>query len=129
MTISPTATTTDTPIPPTPENVCSNVTLGGFNVKAVEVSYTLTNNSSTLITISTINLNWPVENQSLKQVQVGGNRIWSAGDDEPPTLVTGVGQNVASGNSTQINFTFKRAAASGGYSLTVTLSNGCTKVK
>jgi hypothetical protein len=96
-------------------------------VKAVDVSYTLTNNSSISITISTINLNWPGENQSLKQVQVGGNRVWSAGDDEPPTLVTGVGQSVASGSSTQINFTFKRAAASSGYSLTVTLSNGCKK--
>ena len=129
MTLSPTATITVTTIPPTTENVCANVTLGGFNVKAVDVSYTLTNNRSTSITISTINLNWPSENQSLKQVQVGGNRVWSAGDDEPPTLVTGVGQTVASGSSTQINFTFKRAAASSGYALTVTLSNGCTKVK
>jgi hypothetical protein len=52
--------------------------------------------------------------------------VWSVGDNEPPTLVTDVGQSVASGASTQINFTFKRAAASSGYSLSVTLSNGCT---
>jgi serine/threonine protein kinase len=126
MTISPTSTPTATSVTPTSENVCSNVNLGGYNVQAVNVSYTLTNNSSASITISMINLNWPINNQSLKQVQVGDDRVWSVGDNEPPTLVTDVGQSVASGASTQINFTFKRAAASSGYSLSVTLSNGCT---
>ena len=126
-TASPTITPSATSIPAPTENVCANVTLGGFNVKGVEVSYTLTNSSTNSITISTIDLNWPIENQSLKQVQVGGDNVWSTGDDEPPTQVTGVGKGVAEGASTQIKFTFKRAAASSGYSQTVTLSNGCTK--
>jgi len=126
-TISPTVSLTATPVPPPTENVCANVSLGGFNVKAVDVSYTLTNNSSSAITISTINLNWPIENQSLKQMRVGGDTVWSTGDNEPPTQITGVGMGVAAGASSQITFTFKRAAALSGYSLSVTLSNGCSK--
>jgi predicted Ser/Thr protein kinase len=126
---SPIPTSTPTPSLTPTENVCSNVSLGGFNIKAVEVSYSLTNNSSTSIMINAINLNWPIENQSLKQIQVGGDTVWYVGDDEPPTQVSGIGKGVAAGTSTQIKFTFKRAAAPASYSLEVTLSGGCTKTQ
>jgi serine/threonine-protein kinase len=123
---SPTASPSATPLPPT-EDVCANITLSGFNVRAINVRYTLENDSSTSITISSIKLNWPTQNQSLKRVDVGGDTVWNLGDDEPPTSVADVGKSVESTSSTQIEFAFKRAAAATGYSLTVTLSNGCKK--
>jgi predicted Ser/Thr protein kinase len=128
-TTSPTPTPTPTSATPTSENSCANVRLTDFNVKAVEVSYNLANSKSDVITIQEIHLDWPIGNQSLKEVQVGGNRVWSIGDDEPPTLVSGLGIDLAAGASTQIKFTFKRAAAANGYFIMVTLANGCVIVQ
>jgi serine/threonine protein kinase len=127
VTPSPSSTPSTTPTPSPTENICANVTLGAFVVKAVDVSYTLTNNSSASITITSITLNWPIENQSLKNVRVGGRTVWSIGDDEPPSLVSGINEVVGARTSIQIAFTFKRSAASSGYSILVNLSNGCVK--
>lgn len=90
------------------------------------MSYTL-NNSSNSITITSIYLFWPDpdEKQSLKLVDVGGDTVWNFGDDDPPTHVNGVGKDVGANAATSLTFTFKRAAESSGYSIYVTLSNGC----
>jgi serine/threonine protein kinase len=128
-TSSPSSTPSATVTPSPTQNFCANVKLGSFSVRAVDVRYTLTNNSSVSITFTSVTLSWPTENQSLKAVQVGSRTIWSAGDDEPPTLVSGIGEMVDAGTSTQITFTFKRAAASSGYSILVNLSDGCVKTQ
>ncbi len=126
-TASPTASLTATPTSTATEYVCSEITLSEFDVKAVDVSYTLENPSSSSITISKININWPTANQTLKRVVIEGESVWDLGDDIPPTLVTDVGKVIAPTTQAHIKFTFKRAAASTGYSLTLTFSNGCKK--
>jgi serine/threonine protein kinase len=128
-TASPTTSSTATPTPTPTKDVCSDITLSGFDVKAVDVSYVLVNESSNSITINMIELTWPTGNQSLKSVKIGGETVWNLGDDGPPTLITDLDITVPSQAQTQIKFTFKRAAALTGYSLTLTLSNGCEKLQ
>ena len=93
----------------------------------VKVSYTLTNTSSDSITIKSIYLNWPDPDgkQTLKLVKVGVDTVWNDGDDTPPTRTDNIGKDVGASAATSLAFTFKRAAESSGYSIYVTLGNGC----
>ena len=93
----------------------------------VKLSYTLTNNSSASVTITSIYLNWPDpdEKQSLKQVEVGGDIVWNIGDDVSPTRIDNIGKDVGASAAISLSFTFKRAAELSGYSIYVTLGNGC----
>ena len=122
---SPSDTPTRTSIPSPTEDACAGIQLTSFSVLAVNVDYTVINNDSTTVTISSINFDWPANNQRLNQILVSGILVWDEGDDTPPTLVNGVASNVNSGASSQLKFVFKRAAALTGYELQVAFMNGC----
>jgi serine/threonine protein kinase len=129
LTPSPSDTPTETSIPSPTEDVCAGIQLTSFNVLAVNVNYTLVNNSSVTVTLSSINFNWPTNNRRLNQILVSGNTVWDEGDDTSPTFVDGLGSSVNSGSSSQLRFVFKRAAASTGYELEVAFWNGCVVLR
>jgi hypothetical protein len=70
-------------------------------------------------------LGWPADNQILKQAQIAGTTVFSGSDEASPTAMSGFSKTVGPGSSAEIVFTFKVAAASSGYSLTVRTTNGC----
>jgi hypothetical protein len=125
-TFEPSHTPTFTPLPIPTEDICSMIQLTSFGVQALEINYTLSNSSTTSVEISRIDINWPTKNQEIKIISVAGNVVWDGGDQEPPTTALGVGSVLGQSSSTQLIFTFKRSAGSTGYSLNVTLTNGCT---
>ncbi|NIS82255.1 MAG: protein kinase [Anaerolineales bacterium] len=126
------STNTNTPPPPPPpppptEDVCKKLSKGSPSVTGNKVSYSFKNNSSQSVTITSVKLGWPDPDgkQFLNKVEVGGFKK-DVNDEESPTEVGGVSQSVGSGSSKAIKFTFKKAAASSGYSLTV-WTNVCKK--
>jgi hypothetical protein len=124
---SPTHKPTNTPTtssPPT-QNPCDEIDLSDFDVSAKSVVWWLNNGESYTITIDTIEINWPVENQRLEEVRIGGETIWDGKAETSPTTVGGGGQSLGSGGAKEIVFIFKKAAEDLGYSLQVTMENGC----
>ena len=139
--VSPTDTPqlpTDTIIPPTnttapPTNTvspCGQLALSGFGTDVKKVKWNLVNNSTSLVTISSISLNWPEANSSLDKIFLGTGKIWD-GDAAPPSATINSGWTAASrninGNTTlRIEFTFIETTAPTGYNLGINFTNGCS---
>jgi serine/threonine protein kinase len=120
---TPTLTRTRAPFPT--EDICANVSLGGFEAHALSAVWTLNNYSSVALAIDSIYLDWPIKNQRLDKVLLSGATIWSDGDEEPPTKMSGVGGMIMPGSSLELDFVFKRAAEVTGYALVVNTGGSC----
>jgi serine/threonine protein kinase len=124
---SPTLKPTNTPTissPPT-EDPCDEIDLSDFDVYAKSVVWSLNNGESSTITIHTIEIAWPIGNQKLEEVKIGGETIWEGESATTPITLGGGGQSLSSGASKEIVFIFKKAAESSGYTLHVTMESGC----
>lgn len=128
-TLVPTATDTLEPTSPPPptatENVCASVSVSWKNTQGNTARFTFSNGSGSSVSINSMNLGWPAGNEFLKQAQIAGTTVWNGQDDASPTSMSGFSKSVGPGSSAGIVFTFKKAAVSSGYNLTVRTANGC----
>jgi serine/threonine protein kinase len=116
---------TSPPVPTATENVCAKVSVSWKKTQGTTARFTFSNSSGSSVAINSMTLTWPEDNQLLKQAKIGGTTVWSGSDDPPSTSMSGFSKSVGAGSSAEIIFTFKVAAKSAGYSLTVHTSNGC----
>jgi serine/threonine protein kinase len=137
--LTPTRTSTRTSSPSaTPSRTathtldpCSNITVSVFSVNGQKVSWSLFNGGTGVVEIFKIYLNWPVENNELTKIELGGSVIWEKKDKSPPTLiaggwVSGANRSIGAGNSKTLTFVFNvDKAEPSGYYLQVTFNNGC----
>jgi hypothetical protein len=103
--------------------------LGGGDVSGRRVWWELGNDGGTSVKITAILIDWPASNQKLDEVRLGGDRIYSGRPGGPPTSIdsgwTSGSREVSGGTSKELMFTFHRDAEPSGYSVDVTLDNGC----
>ena len=83
------------------------------------------------VIVTGVTLDWPAENEELKEVQMNGNTVWAGTDNAPPSSISewsgDVGLRVIGpGSSGELRFIFKRAVAAVGYSVAISFDNGCT---
>ncbi len=130
----PTATWTAAPLPTstnTPDP-CAGLSLAGFSVTGKLVRWTLQNDGAATMTITSIYLDWPKDNEELRKVTFGGKTIWDKGDDEPPTSLTSgwkgkaKDRDLPGGQAKELRFEFDEPAEPSGYQLKMTLSGVCT---
>jgi serine/threonine protein kinase len=139
MTFTPTPSLTYTPtasmtIPPSPTiDVCTQLDLGSFST-AGESSLRIRvyNNSSTVIRIDALHLDWDSELDELKTVDLGPEEIWKVHDGNPPTDIpaegawkSGADRTISAFSSENLTFRFDEEIEGGGTSLSITFDNGC----
>ena len=91
------------------------------------------NNSSSLVTISSISLSWPSANESLDKIFFGTGKIWE-GTGAPPSIYISSGwdgssRDISGNSSKKIEFTFNQQSVSTGYNLGINFTNGCSVSK
>ncbi len=138
-TSTPTHTSTSTPsrtptatLPPSPTrtatpDVCSLMTIGGFSRNGSTISWTITNNTGGSVRIDVLDVNWPGSNEALFNVFIDGGLVWAGGSFSPPThIASWIGSSSAReiGDGTPLELYFGSAASSG-YNLQLSFSNGC----
>jgi hypothetical protein len=127
-TIPPTPTTAPTATTP-PTDPCDGLSLGGFSRNGKTVVWILNNGGSTAQTLTSIRLTWPLDNQSLFKVDLGGSTIW-VGDESasPVTIGSWIGGDTSRTFSGErvIQFRFKGEAVEGDYGLVVNFASGCS---
>jgi len=143
---TPTVTTTPTDTPTvtstpmdtlTPTNTPScALTSDGINISGQEIDITITNNGGTLVTITSISVNWPDTpiSQNVKEVKFNGVTIVNSSDPQPPSDYpsesnwTGAegDRELAASDSKLFELLFQDNLQSSGYSITITFDNGCT---
>ncbi|MCJ7825940.1 MAG: hypothetical protein MUP44_13675, partial [Anaerolineales bacterium] len=130
-TITPMSTSTPTtpPLPSPTIDVCSTLALSGFSISGQEVSWNVFNGGTQAVKITSIYLNWPGSNVSLKKIYLDGNMLWQGNDKNPPTTISSgwetSGRTIAPGSSKRLSFFFDQNAALSAYALTITMDNGC----
>ena len=79
------------------------------------------------IQITNAYLGWPGSNEELKKVELGGSELWSGEDENPPTSFSCSGSkcNINAGSDKVMVLFFDEDAASSGYTLRLTYTNGC----
>lgn len=97
---------------------------------------TITNNGSTLVTITSINVNWPdtPSSQAVSEIKFNGVTIVNSNDPLPPSDYpsennwTGTQSDLelAASESKLLVLLFQDNLQANGYSITVTFDNGCT---
>jgi len=107
-----------------------------MSLSSQEMSMTITNNGSTLVTITSINANWPdtPESQSVSEIKFNGVTIVHANDPQPPSDYPseknwdGVQSDLelSASESKLLELLFEENLETNGYSITVTFDNGCT---
>jgi len=110
--------------------------LGGISISGQEIDIIITNNGSTLVTITGININWPDTpvSQMVKEVKFRGATIVNASDPQPPSDYpsekdwkgTESDRALEAFDSQLLEFLFENNLQSSGYSITITFDNGCT---
>ena len=98
----------------------------GFGRTSNISEWVIRNDTGSAVTVQSVNLGWPVSNDALFFMYLGGAEIWSGEDLDPPTSVSSVGRSVSS--SADLEAHFGASAAGSGYSLTVNFTNGCQAV-
>jgi len=120
----PSATATPTPAP-TPD--CALISITGFSYSGQEVWWTITNgNSSTPITMISLDLSWPTVNGKLIRVELDGAPISYPDADPPSVSITGLSSPIDAGQVAQLRFVFENDAGATGYTLGVGFAGGCT---
>jgi hypothetical protein len=125
---------TNTPVPPpptdTPVPACA-LSANINNLTGNKVDVQLQNQGADAATVTRVVIDWPVNNEELKEVSMGGSTIWSGTENSPPTTLTqwsgGAAARQVNASSTEVlRFTFKRSADPTGYAISVTFDNGCS---
>jgi serine/threonine protein kinase len=125
----PTATPTNSPTvtrtlaPTATQDPCPLINLGNFGTPGNIARWTITNNTGSLITLTSFSLNWPMDNLELVRATLGGSTIWTGSDYSGSTSGT-TSRSIST--SANIEFEFGMPAASTGYSINVGFSNGCS---
>jgi hypothetical protein len=125
---------TNTPVPPPPTDTPVPACALSANVNALtgnKVDVQLQNRGDTLVTVTRVVIDWPVNNEELKEVEMGGSTIWSGTENSPPTTLTqwsgsDAARQVNASSTEVLRFTFKRSADPTGYAISVTFDNGCS---
>ena len=139
--VPPTATSTTPPYPPPPTNtpvppptdtpvVCA-LNANFFDLVGNKIDVRINNGGPVKVIVTGVTLDWPAENEELKEVQMNGNTVWAGTDNAPPSSISewsgDVGLRVIGpGSSGELRFIFKRAVAAVGYSVAISFDNGCT---
>jgi serine/threonine-protein kinase len=121
---TPGPTPTNT-IPPPTEDVCAKLSLSNFRTQGTKILWSVDNQSGSLVGINSVNISWPLSNQTIKSIKIGSKIVWDAGSESSPTGTGGGGTSVGARSSKTITFTFKKSAASSGYTLKVSTTPGC----
>lgn len=124
---TPTATPTATATP-----ACG--TYGSFvSSTGTKLDLQLQNNGIETVTIMKMFFFWPSANDELKYIKLGGELVWKARDEFPPTTVSDhewLGSDylrkIQIYSFETMQFIFKRSAESSGYNVTIYFDNGCT---
>jgi len=117
-------------LPTATPDVCSQLDLGGLSVDGKELSVDVINNSTATIKIMYVHLDWPPVNVALDRIELDSETIWGAGDDSPPTNITGgwVPQDsrrkIDPGSTETLVFSFDVDALPGPYSLNLGFDPG-----
>jgi serine/threonine-protein kinase len=134
---SPTQSPMPTPVPtdpPTPiptavptQDPCTLLDLGGFEVSGSAASWDLSNDGSSSVVISHIELDWPAGNGELSRIRFGSSTIWNGSDDAPPSDIGSglMGNRSLGGGSKALKFEFTGDAGPDGYDLQLQLDPGC----
>jgi serine/threonine protein kinase len=122
----PSATNLPSETPTPTDDICSLIYIQGFSRTSTVVEWDIRNDSGGSVTVSSINLNWPVSNDALYDVYLEGAHVWSGEDLDPPTAIGAGGQNVNS--SADLEAHFGSTAAGSGYNLQINFDNGCQVV-
>lgn len=125
---------TNTPVPPpptdTPVPACAlSANVNGLTGNKVDVQ--LQNQGDAAVTVTRVVIDWPIANEELKEVSMGGSTIWSGTENSPPTTLTqwsgdAAARQVNASSTEVLRFTFKRSADPTGYAISVTFDNGCS---
>jgi serine/threonine protein kinase len=126
ITPNPSATNLPSETPTPTDDICSLIYIQGFSRTSTVVEWDIRNDSGGSVTVSSINLNWPVSNDALYDVYLEGAHVWSGEDLDPPTAIGAGGQNVNS--SADLEAHFGSTAAGSGYNLQINFDNGCQVV-
>jgi hypothetical protein len=78
--------------------------------------------------VSSVRLTWPLDNQSLFKVDLGGSTIWVGDETASPVTIGGWIGGETSRQFTgerSIQFRFKASAVDGSYAVVVDFASGC----
>jgi hypothetical protein len=125
----PTPTPT-TPPPPTAtqqDSYCDSYDLSEFMLNRDQVSWELKIGGAEATVLQALTLNWPAENGNLFKVDLGGATIWVGDVEAPASLQTWTGGETSRivNGSERMAIRFKGDAQAQGYSLEISLANGC----
>ena len=124
------AVPTQVPTPAT-ANACSLLDLGSLSVDGKELSVDIINNSTVTVKIIYVHLDWPPVNVRLNKIELDGETIWDAGDNSPPTDITGgwkpqdSRRKIDPGSTERLVFIFDQDALPGPYALGVFFDPPC----
>jgi serine/threonine protein kinase len=136
-TLSPTATMTETVTPtntPTataPPSICSEMYYSTTTAYSDAFSILIVNDGAPDAIITSLILDWPVENQELKKISLDANVIWDKGDISPPTHISSgwkgtiVDRTIPGGKSKAIKFYFEAINSNGPYDLQIEFNSAC----
>ena len=128
--VAPTPTNTPVP-PPTDTPVVCSLSANFFDLVGNKIDVRVNNGGQVKVIVTGVTLDWPAENEELKEVQMDGRTIWTGTDDAPPSSLSewsgDVGLRVIGpGSSGELRFIFKRAIAAVGYAVAIQFDNGCS---
>jgi hypothetical protein len=117
--------------PPTDTPVVCSLSANFFDLVGNKIDVRVNNGGQVKVIVTGVTLDWPAENEELKEVQMDGRTIWTGTDDAPPSSISewsgDVGLRVIGpGSSGELRFIFKRAIAAVGYAVAIQFDNGCT---
>lgn len=92
-----------------------------------QVSWELKIGGAEATVLQALTLNWPAENGNLFKVDLGGATIWVGDVEAPASLQTWTGGETSRivNGSERMAIRFKGDAQAQGYSLEISLANGC----
>jgi len=138
-TSAPTATATNTPLPTATGSCDVTVSTSLYVASADKLRMGITNNSTQSAEITSISITWPTSgnNKKLKDIKLGGTKIWDAGSTSSPTNISGgwkgsvADRTLASGGTYTLEIKFDRYDKNsnidaGPYQVTVTFNLGCS---
>jgi hypothetical protein len=124
-TARPTITALPTSTEPPPR--CASYALSDFMLNRDQVSWQLEVSGGDPTVMTALQLSWPDENGTLFKVSLGDATIWVGEMGSPAALQTWTGGETSRvvEHSEGIAFRFREGAQAQGYSVVVTLANGC----
>lgn len=108
-------------------SLCNSYRLSGFMLNRDQISWMLESDTFESTLLQALRLDWPLDNGTLFKVDLAGSTIWVGDVVRPASISTWTGGETSRiiDDSKRIAFRFKDAAQAQGYSLALTLGNGC----